>query len=69
MRSPFVGLLLQHGHVHSPELVRQLSRPDQRPLGLRDATRQLAAPEATARRNSWRAVAGASRYLFLINSP
>lgn len=69
MRSPFIGLLLQHGHVHSPELVRQLDRDDQRPLPLRDAARQLAAPEAAARRNSWRAAAGASRYLFLINSP
>jgi hypothetical protein len=69
MRSPFVGLLLQHGHVHSPELVRQLSREDQRPLPLRDAARQLTAPEAAARRNSWRAMAGTARSLFLINSP
>jgi len=69
MRSPFVGLLLQHGHVHSPELVRQLTREDQRPLPLHDAVKQLTAPEATARRNSWRAVGGAARYLFLINSP
>ncbi|HEX7731749.1 MAG TPA: hypothetical protein VF415_03815 [Rhodanobacter sp.] len=69
MRSPFVGLLLQHGHVHSPELVRQLSHDDQPPLPLRGALRRLAAPDAPARRNSWRAVAGSARYLFLINSP
>ncbi len=69
MRSPFVGLLLQHGHVHSPELVRQLSREDQRPLSLRGAARQLTAAEAGARRSSWRGMAGAARYLFLINSP
>ena len=69
MRSPFVGLLLQHGHVHSPELARQLTHEDQRPLPLRDAFRQLIAPDATTRRNSWRAMSGSSRYLFLINSP
>jgi hypothetical protein len=69
MRSPFVGLLLQHGHVHSPELVRQLDREDQRPLRLRDAARQLTAPDAAARRSSWRGVAGAARRLFPINSP
>lgn len=69
MRSPFIGLLLQHGHVHSPELGRQLARDDQRPLSLSDALRQLAAPDSNMRRNSWRAAAGASRYLFLINSP
>ncbi|MBD8872707.1 hypothetical protein [Rhodanobacter sp. DHB23] len=69
MRSPFLGLLLQHGHVHSPELVRQLDRDDQRTLPLRDAARQLTAPEAAARRSSWRGVVGGARYLFLINSP
>ncbi|MEW9573396.1 hypothetical protein ABQJ54_16690 [Rhodanobacter sp. Si-c] len=69
MRSPFIGLLLQHGHVHSPELARQLTRDDPRPLPLHGALRQLTAPDAAARRSSWRAAAGASRYLFLINSP
>lgn len=69
MRSPFVGLLLQHGHVHSPELVRQLSGEDQRPLTLRGALRRLAAPDATERRNSWRATASRARRLFPINSP
>jgi hypothetical protein len=69
MRSPFVGLLLQHGHVHSPELVRQLSHEDRRPLTLRGAFRRLAAPDATERRSSWRATAGRARRLFPINSP
>ena len=69
MRSPFVGLLLQHGHVHSPELVRQLTREDQRPLPLRDAVKQLTTAETAAQRNSWRGVAGSSRHLFFINSP
>ncbi|MBD8881821.1 hypothetical protein IHE49_15140 [Rhodanobacter sp. 7MK24] len=69
MRSPFVGLLLQHGHVHSPELVRQLTDEDQQPLPLRDAVKRLTTPEAAARRNSWGAVTRSARYLFLINSP
>ncbi|MEW9624667.1 hypothetical protein [Rhodanobacter geophilus] len=68
MRSPFVGLLLQQGHVHSLELVRQLDRADQRPLSLRGAFRQLTATEVE-RRNSWRATAGGARRLFPINSP
>ena len=68
MRSPFVGLLLQQGHVHSPELVRQLRREDQRPLPLRGAFRKLTAAD-TERRNSWRAMAGYARRLFPINSP
>ena len=68
MRSPFIGLLLQHGHVHSPELARQLDRADQRPLTLRAAFRQLTAPDAE-RRNSWRGTAGGARRLFPINSP
>ena len=69
MRSPFIGLLLLHGHVHSPELARELDRADQRPLTLRGAFRRLTAPDAAARRNSWRAAAGGSRQLFPINSP
>jgi hypothetical protein len=69
MRSPFIGLLLQHGHVHSPELVRELDRADRRPLTLRGAFRQLTAPDAAERRNSWRATAGGARRLFPINSP
>ena len=69
MRSPFIGLLLQHGHVHSPELARQLDRADQRPLTLRGAFRRLTTPDDIARRNSWRAVAGGARRLFPINSP
>jgi hypothetical protein len=68
MRSPFVGLLLQHGHVHSPELARQLDRADQRPLGLLGAFRRLTATDAE-RHNSWRATAGGARRLFPINSP
>ncbi|HKR76978.1 MAG TPA: hypothetical protein VJR95_09945 [Rhodanobacter sp.] len=68
MRSPFIGLLLQHGHVHSPELARQLDRADQRPLTLRGAFRQLTTPD-DARRSSWRAMAGGARRLFPINSP
>lgn len=69
MRSPFIGLLLQHGHVHSPELVRQLTHEDQRPLPLRAAVRELTAPETATKRHSWRAMTSAARYLFLINSP
>lgn len=69
MRSPFVGLLLQQGHVHSPELVRELTREDLRPLPLRDAARRLCEDDAVARRNAWRAVAGKARRLFPINSP
>jgi len=69
MRSPFIGLLLQHGHVHSLELVRQLDRDDQRPLPLRDAVKRLTTPETAAKRNSWGAVTRSARYLFLINSP
>jgi hypothetical protein len=69
MRSPFIGLLLQHGHVHSPELARELDRVDQRPLTLRGALRQLTAEDAAERRNSWRATAGRARRLFPINSP
>ena len=68
MRSPFIGLLLQHGHVHSPELARQLDRADQRPLTLRAAFRQLTASDVE-RRNSWRGTAGGARRLFPINSP
>lgn len=67
MRSPFVGLLLQHGHVHSPELARRLNREDQRPLGLRDALRRLAAP--AAQHDTWHAMHDRSRRLFPINSP
>lgn len=67
MRSPFVGLLLQHGHVHSPELARRLNRENQRPLGLRDALRRLAAP--AAQRDTWHAMHDHARRLFPINSP
>jgi hypothetical protein len=68
MRSPFVGLLLQHGHVHDPELVRRLGSDGRPPLRLGEALKRLAKQDA-ARRGAWRAVASASRYLFLINSP
>lgn len=69
MRSPFVGLLLQHGHVHSPELVRQLTREDRRPLSLLGALRQVTAPDVATQRESWHAAAGTERRLFPINSP
>jgi hypothetical protein len=68
MRSPFVGLLLQHGHVHDPELARHLGRDDRPPLRLGEAIKRLATQDA-APRGSWRAATSASRYLFLINSP
>jgi len=67
MRSPLVGLLLQHGHVHSPDVVRRLDREDQRPLGLLAALRRLAAPN-TARGN-WHGMRDRARRLFPINSP
>jgi hypothetical protein len=68
MRSPFVGLLLQHGHVHDPELARRLGTDDQPPLHLGKALNHLSQPDK-ARRGAWHAAASASRYLFLINSP
>ena len=67
MRSPLVGLLMQHGHVHSPELARRLGREDQRPLGLRDALRRLAAPAVEG--GTWHGQREPSRRLFPINSP
>jgi hypothetical protein len=68
MRSPFAGLLLQHGHVHDFRLARQLGSDDHPPEQPGRALKRLAGPEGS-RRRSWRGVAGASRYLFLINSP
>ena len=67
MRSPLVGLLLQHGHVHSAELARRLDREDQRPQGPRDALRRLATP--TAGHDTWHGRRDRARRLFLINSP
>ena len=69
MRSPFVGLLLQHGHVHSHELARQLTREDRRPLSLLGALRRLTASDTAAQRGSWRGAVGTERRLFPINSP
>ncbi|MFK2930570.1 hypothetical protein [Dyella agri] len=68
MRSPLIGLLLQHGHVHSPELARQLDRADRRPLTLLGAFRQLIATDAS-KRGSWRGPVSGARQLFPINSP
>ncbi|MDE2280025.1 MAG: hypothetical protein KGK06_04685 [Xanthomonadaceae bacterium] len=68
MRSPLIGLLLQHGHVHSAELTRRLDREDQRPQGLRDALRRLVVTDVE-RRNAWRGAVDKARRLFPINSP
>lgn len=68
MRSPLIGLLLQRGHIADLDTLRQLTQPDQRPLPLHRACRELA-DETVARRRSWRGMADTARRLFLINSP
>lgn len=68
MRSPFAGLLLQHGHVHDLKVARQLGSDSHPPEHLGKALKRLATQDG-ARRRSWRGATSASRYLFLINSP
>jgi hypothetical protein len=68
MRSPLIGLLLQHGHVHDVATLRRLALHGRRPLPLCHACQELTG-EALMRRRSWLAAAGTARYLFPINSP